>query len=371
MRIPTFEEAVAIAEGNDEFYRKTHITSRDITIEHFGYKLPGLMDFTHPLGDRSDVDAFEIRGISYIDGYHHLMLRKFFALNQTKGFMLDDLKDNKIRYAQDKVDGSIVRFLPHGENVMAKTKNAFDGFHCEIANKIVQNSPELKKEIRLSIDAGMAMIFELVSPENKVVLDYGDNVELRLIQVRDEITGEYFDIREFENPVLNPASFVRDIKTWDDVQKFQKNTKNVEGVVLTLDNGMLVKAKTVWYEDMHDCVWEGNRTNRKLLEMCVNDTIDDAVSMLEPSDPDRGMIEDVYRSVAQYVSEAEKNIAEIVSHYDGDNKKFAGQYKKHPHFSLMMRHVKNGDNIRPMVLDYIRSNTKNEDTASKFVNNLN
>ena len=98
--LPKYEEAKAIAEKYDnfQFYEKEQGVD-GYSIRTFNYRLVGYNDFKHPLGEDSEVSAFELRGLSYVfneDGSlfkRYLLMNKFFNLNQVETTLYDNMKD--------------------------------------------------------------------------------------------------------------------------------------------------------------------------------------------------------------------------------------------------------------------------------------
>lgn len=120
-------------------------------------------------------------------------------------WMYDDIKDLKLLRIADKEDGSAVRFLRINGNLMAKTKFSFEADQVHLAMNVVNANNELKKFINKTLDNRLVALFEIVSPFNKVVLSYNET-SLRLLQLRDEETGEYLDI--YNNDMVKQHNIV-------------------------------------------------------------------------------------------------------------------------------------------------------------------
>lgn len=105
--------------------------------------------------------------------------------------MIEDIKDKKITRVQEKLDGSVISFvkLPNGK-IVAKSKMSFDSEQAKMAQEIFDNSWELISMVETIMGDDKTAIFELISPFNQIVLPYNET-ELRLLQIRDNKTGEY------------------------------------------------------------------------------------------------------------------------------------------------------------------------------------
>lgn len=113
--------------------------------------------------------------------------------HRENSWMYDDVKDLEIVRVADKDDGSAIRFLLLNDTLVAKTKFSLEADQTKLAMSIVDSDQNLKNFIIKSLELGLAALFEIVSPFNKVVLSYKET-SLRLLQLRVESTGEYLNI---------------------------------------------------------------------------------------------------------------------------------------------------------------------------------
>lgn len=349
--LPTLEQADAIVRGNMAFEKVVHeVMGR--TVHHFGYLLPGYMDFERPLADRPDLKAHELRGLTFVeeaDGSirRHLMLGKFHALNQTAGHMLRDVERKRIVSCTEKLDGSLVRFIPVGGGLAARTKTSFSGPHAQLASKLLGADPALGAFVRDAHAEGLAPVFELLSPSWKIVVPYGEE-RLRLIQMRDEATGDYIDLDG--HPLvarhgIDTAS-VPDIRTVADLLDAQATARGIEGWVVRFEDGQLMKVKTRWYDDFHDFFFERNRTAKKVLAMVLNETMDDALASMDAADPARAEVEEANALLSAHVNGTVRAISEAVAAFRGDpadnaaRKAFTTERRGDPLLGLYMQALK-------------------------------
>ena len=181
--LPTRDECQTIVKNSEAFYCAERVVE-GVNVEMYDYRLASISDFV-------DNDAFELRGLCFVEtdlGWErNILMNKFFNINQTVGWMEDDVKDKKITRVQNKEDGSIISFVkfPNG-NVRAKSKMSFESDQAVMAQKIYENHKDLKQFINESLENRDTAIFELVGYENQIVLNYEMASELILIQVRFE-----------------------------------------------------------------------------------------------------------------------------------------------------------------------------------------
>ena len=119
--------------------------------------------------------------------------------HKENSWMYDDIKDLEVIRVANKDDGSCIRFLVLNGELVAKTKFSFEAPQCAMAMEVVNSNTKLKAFILKTLELGLAALFEIVSPFNKVVLSYSET-SLKLLQLRVEETGEYLDI--YNHPLV-------------------------------------------------------------------------------------------------------------------------------------------------------------------------
>ena len=122
------------SKEDSAFYESKFVVD-GYNISVFNYRLAPYKDFVTPSEYRSEVKAYEMRGLTFVfnnDGSifnRFLLLEKFFNLNQVPESMYSIVKDYKIKFVNNKEDGSIASYiqLPNGK-VIGKSKMGFDKF---------------------------------------------------------------------------------------------------------------------------------------------------------------------------------------------------------------------------------------------------
>jgi RNA ligase len=90
-------------------------------------------------------------------------------------------------------------------------------------------------------------LFEIIYPENRIIVDYGDREELVLLAVIHTETGR--EITDFEDVGFPVLKSFEGFCSFDDVLKF--NIENTEGVVVRFANGYRFKVKFEEYLRLH------------------------------------------------------------------------------------------------------------------------
>lgn len=147
-------------------------------------------------------------------------------------------------YYTDKLDGSLIQMVNDPEyGFIVTSKGSFESQQAEWAKEIY-----LKHFDPEHLDSDKSYICELIHPENRIVLDYGDKQELRLITVIETETGvEKWDIWS-----RTWSSFIEPVNRVTDFEKHMEELN--EGVVAVYPGGHRVKHKTEEYVRLHRIV---------------------------------------------------------------------------------------------------------------------
>ena len=374
--LPTLEECEYHVKRNDSFYCNDMVVN-GYNVKIFNYRLAQFNDFYVD----SDMNAFELRGITFIQdkkGWNRFpALTKFFNLNQNQGWMLDDVNEKKAVRVQDKADGSLVTFVKFPDGlILPKTKQSFDNDQCKMALEIFENNYDIRSLVRRSFEENFTVIFELVSPFNQIVLPY-EKTELRILQIRDSITGRYFTLEEMNT--LDPdmkLTFTEDFSVKDNaletLLELKETAEEVEGWVVTLEDGQMLKIKTKWYLDRHHLISEIREND--IIASIVNEEIDDIITVVtgEKLDQINSITEIVIKKFNELVLEYKDLRWKYFNLYNEDRKKFAIENKNTRMFPYLMRTVNEPFSLvnevsKNCVKDYIlRSTTKLSD-AKEFL----
>lgn len=285
--------------------------------------------------------ACETRGHVYSEKYGvccYASLPKFFNVNERPETQPSVIKD-KISLITEKKDGSIVGVILTEEGFRVKSKKSF---FSDLALEANSNLPKNVKLLTESLlKSGFTPIFEYTSPTRRIVLNYGPTPEFTLLAVRSFITGDFFsfpELQECSKYYKIPLVQVYE-KTWDELLWDVENLKGIEGYVLTLTDGTLVKLKTKDYLQKH--YFFTSFTERACAEMVVDETIDD-IKILCKDPFDLKTIEQIEFQVVSQLTSLRKQVEEIVANTEEMSiKEFAIQFKTHPLFQLLISQKKN------------------------------
>lgn len=356
------DDCDAICAKTEAFYRADRVVE-GVNVAIYDYRLASISDFV-------DNKAFELRGLCFVeqpDGTwaRNLLMNKFFNINQTVGWMYDEVKHKKIIDVANKEDGSIISFVkfPNGK-VRAKSKTSFESDQARMAQAVYEADEKFRTFLDRTFESQYTAIFELVSPENQIVLEY-QNTELILLQIRDNTDGEYLDLfRGLASKLHNKGeeyfvgAAIKDswgIKIAERIaSKFgtlptldhlladkETNQEPIEGYIGTFEDGQKFKVKTNKYLSLHGLIGPDAFRENLLIKTIVDGNIDDVIAQLVPGEKKDRIIkmnENVDKYFNHQVVEFIRLWDEFHNKYKKDRKKFAMEYaQKHPMFGSVMK----------------------------------
>ena len=336
--IPSYDEAVAICQRNPVFYETKHkVNGYGVSVSN--YRLATYDDF------RSE-NAFEMRGLTFVfnsDGTLYkrfLGLHKFFNVNETEITQAHDIKDYEVINVSNKLDGSMITFieLPDGE-IVAKTKNAFDADQAIRAKKIYDDNPIIRSFVKEQISKGHCVFFEYTSPLNRIVIKYSVS-SLSLTKIRDGLTGEYLFSESVPEGLKMAENETFEFTSLDDLMKTYETLENKEGSVITFrkpdGDQLLVKVKTADYFAKHHIMTEFIYQENVIVEMILNETIDDMLSLIEDAETRErinGLIKITQKKFREEVERAQKFVDIYFANPEMSAKDFYTEYCKCPGFA--------------------------------------
>lgn len=380
--LPNRDECQKIVNCSKAFYCTNHIIEGQI-VELYDYRLASITDYVNN-------NAFELRGLCFvqrIDGSweRNILLNKFFNINETKldnySWMLEDVQNKKIMRVQNKEDGSLISFIKfQNGNIRAKSKMSFDSDQAKMAQELYNENENIQNFVQHCFSNKLVPIFEIVSPFNQIVLQYQDT-ELKLLQIRKE-SGEYLNKIEFENlankfNILTANEFSEDYFNFSKLQELQSSQENIEGCVVTLEDGQMLKIKTQWYFQMHGLTTNSIRENL-LIESILEDSIDDVISLIPDGQKKDFIIkvsEKIQRKFNHLVVEYKNLRGLYFNKFKEKRKEFAIEYKNHELFSYVMRGLNTSFReveqvAESKIKEYILNKCRTLTEAKKFIDDL-
>lgn len=297
------------------------------------------------------------------------------TLRPENSWMYNDVKDLTIDRVANKDDGSAIRFLILNGELVAKTKFSLEAEQTEMAMTVVNADPDLKAFILKTLELGLAALFEIVSPHNKIVLAY-NYTTLKLLQLRDEDTAEYLNI--YTHDLVKEYNILtadaEPLYTLDELLEMKAHVEEKEGWVITFSNGKMAKIKTDWYMSLHGILADGLKEH-KIIARIVDETIDDVIAQIpEENTEERAFIDDITVVITKHINhitnDAEKKFKAV---WTGDKKEVAMAYKADKQaFPYIMNFAKGRsyEEVEATVAERVQFECRRLEMAKKYLRNL-
>jgi len=334
-------------------------------------------------------------------------------------WMYEDVKDLNIERVANKDDGSAIRFLIINNELIAKTKFSFQSEQTKMAMKVVNAKPKLKAFILKTLELELAALFEIVSPDNKIVLSYNET-NLKLLQLREEKTGRYLNIydndlvskynittADEENLELLKLISSTNTKKKAEIKLGEKKFTSLndflnfigegekeqaemsvldllllstnyieekEGFVVTMD-GKMAKIKHRSYMELHGLLTGGLKEHKLILQI-TEETIDDVIAQLpEENISEREFVNEVTEIITNHINHLTNKSNELyLDSKDMERKEIVMKYKsKFPNlFPYIMMYVngKNIEQVEKQVSKNVQFNCRKLNMAKNYLKNL-
>ncbi|MCI0485276.1 MAG: T4 RnlA family RNA ligase [Blastocatellia bacterium] len=165
----------------------------------------------------------------------------------------------------EKLDGSLGILYWVGDEPRIATRGSFVSEQAQKATEIFR-----ARYSHLSFDQRLTYLFEIIYPENRIVVDYGDTEELFLLAVIETATGHELPSPDIGVPLVRRYDCINDFRELLTMQE-----RNREGFVVRFQSGQRVKLKFDEYKRLHKLltgvtarhIWEDMRDGRDISEI--------------------------------------------------------------------------------------------------------
>lgn len=224
------------------------------------------------------------RGIVWDDDAKKVVSHPF-----DKFFNLDEVEETSLAVARKKLsssftatekkDGSLIAVTNYNGEPLITTNFSFDNEQTAKAREILKSRYPF---FYGDVPPYLTFIFEIIYPENRIVVDYGDEEELYLLAVRDLNT----DLLLPSYPTFGFPTPKRTVATLDSLIETAHEWKraNFEGWVLRNDQYM-VKLKLEEYFQLHKIATQ--LTPKFVYESWQSSLLDDYLSTLDPNEKEK------------------------------------------------------------------------------------
>jgi hypothetical protein len=187
-----------------------------------------------------------------LDGKGNIVARPF-----TKFFNLGEMENqvipNEPFEVYEKMDGSLGILYWADNQAFIATRGSFMGEQAVKGSAILI---EKYATILRGVDKTKTYLFEIIYPENRIVVNYGDIEDLILLAIIDNATGADEPLHDIGFPMVKQYHGIKDIHTLKNLAD-----DNREGFVIKYKNGLRVKVKFEEYMRIHRIVTQVSNVN--------------------------------------------------------------------------------------------------------------
>lgn len=168
--------------------------------------------------------------------------RKFFELEQLNKNLIPKTKPKKI---YEKIDGALGIMYWFNDKPYISTRGSFISYQAVRATEVLYKK---YSQHFSSLNRNFTYLFEIVIPENRIVLDYGSVEDLFLIGVINNNNQDEIDIGDINE---NPFPLPKYLSSKYSIKQLEKKMDaKTEGFVLVYKDNFRIKLKSQSYKDL-------------------------------------------------------------------------------------------------------------------------
>lgn len=188
-----------------------------------------------------------------IMNHNHEVIARPFAKFFNLGEMENQHLPNEAFEVFEKMDGSLgVLYFIEDEPFIA-TRGSFTSEQAKKANELLQSK---YKHSIAKLNKNHTYLFEIIYPENRIVLDYGKEEILVLLAIVETQTGIDLPLENVGFPIVSKYDGINDIQILK-----QLEIDNKEGFVVKYKSGLRYKVKFAEYLRIHRIVTQVSSIN--------------------------------------------------------------------------------------------------------------
>ena len=340
--IPLIEEMVAKGYINVEKH-----PSEDIYIYNYSK--------TCSLEGMWNEATLQCRGV-IVDKDYNILARPF-----AKFFNYEEIEDKSVipggaAIAYEKIDGSLgITYWIDNVPYIA-TRGSFVSEQAIHANSILHSDKYKGLWDFMRTNRGFTFLFEIVYPENRIVVDYGDMDDIILLAIiNNEHPENEIDIEFYKN-YFNTAKCYGVFENWLNIRN-EISGDNREGFVLRFENGFRLKMKYEDYFRLHRL--RAYLTKKHIFEFVETGRLEELDEMVAQFDEEiKMLVENILNEFTDRFNEIE---AEAKSEYkDFDTDKEAAFYFNTCKWRSILFNMRKGKPYDYLIFRQIKSEIKGE-----------
>jgi RNA ligase len=181
------------------------------------------------------------------------------------GWEMRSVIPNESFEVYEKMDGSLGIVFHYNDEWHVATRGSFTSEQAIKGKELLDTKYNVS-----SLRKTRTYLFEIIYPENRIVVDYGDDEKLVLLAVMDTESGEEIPSSALYFMVEDGWDVVTTYKTWgEDWETLKKEiSKDNEGYVIRFSGGMRMKIKGTEYVRLHKILT--NFSSKDIWELLKN-----------------------------------------------------------------------------------------------------
>ena len=304
--------------------------------------------------------TIQCRGI-IVDKDYNILARPF-----PKFFNYEEIEDKSIipggaADAYEKIDGSLGITYWIDDVPYIATRGSFTSEQALHATGVLPSEKYKRLWDFMRTNRGWTFLFEIVYPENRIVVDYGGMDDIILLAIINNTNPEHEIPISFYDKYFNTAKCYGTFDNWLNLRESIAGD-NREGFVLRFDNGFRMKMKYEDYFRLHRL--RTYLTKKHIFEFIETNRRDELEEMTKQFD------EEIRLSVKKIVEGFDSRYNEIAesakSEYrEFDTDKEAAEYFKTCKWRPILFNMRKGKPFDYLIWKTIKAEIKEETTISE------
>ncbi|MDZ7935283.1 MAG: T4 RnlA family RNA ligase [Emticicia sp.] len=175
--------------------------------------------------------------------------QKFFNLEEVQNLELP----NEPFEVYEKMDGSLGILYWNEEKPFIATRGSFTSEQAMVATELLHTK---YADLIKHLDTTKTYLFEIIYPENRIVIDYGDERKLVLLAIIDTKSGNDCALENIGFEIVKRYDGLNDLQQLKALEE-----DNREGFVVKFKNGHRLKVKFAEYVRIHHIITRVSTTN--------------------------------------------------------------------------------------------------------------
>jgi RNA ligase len=262
---------------------------------------------------------------------------KFFNYNEPSAKDID--LDGPVQVT-DKLDGSMGSVISYQDRIVVATRGSFESEQAQWANEFIEKDKELSEAFKVICSENVTAVVEIIYPENRIVVDYGD---LRAVVLIGAIGNyELTRGRQLWIPADTIYSWPGPVVERFNASSFEEALRlpprlNREGIVIYFENtGNRLKIKQKDYIEAHKFI--SNLTPKSIWGQLRDGKTVEQILEIAP-DEFHGLVREIalpmIDSRNKILAEIEKEFISLVKLKLDNRKAFAEKIKDNPLKALL------------------------------------